>query len=323
MNRESLIIHPFFSRIAMSHSRAVLLMIIVTLLWSTAGVVTRHLDSAAGFELSFWRSAFNTLSLAVALTLIRGPKLWRNLIRSPKAIWISGACWSIMFTAFMVALTLTTVANVLIVMALGPLITALFARLFLHHRLPVITWLAIAAAGLGMVQMFVHEGKASFSLVGSLISLAIPLAASANFTLLQHVGLGQKGRLNEAKGEPVLDMLQAVLIGAILSAFVTLPLSLPFKATGHDLGLLGLLGVFQLALPCLLLVRLTRELSAPEISLLGLLEVIFGVTWAWIWAGEHLSTDTLNGGALVLGALLANETARIIRQRRARLHPSI
>ena len=58
------------------------------------------------------------------------------------------------------ALTLTTVANVLIVMAISPLITALFAHIFLHHRLQTVTWLAIAVAGLGRVWMFLHEGDA-------------------------------------------------------------------------------------------------------------------------------------------------------------------
>ncbi len=102
-------------------------------------------------------------------------------------------------------------------------------------------------------------------------------------------------------------MLPAVLIGALLSSAFTLPLAYPFRASAHDIGLLAMLGVVQLAIPCLLLVRLSRVLSAPEIALLGLLEVVFGVAWAWLGAGEQPGTSTLTGGALVLGALIANE----------------
>lgn len=302
----------------MSRPQAISLMILITLLWSMAGVITRHLDSSPSFEVTFWRSTFNALALAVVLTLIRGLGLWRKLLHAPKVIWISGVCWSIMFTAFMVAMTLTTVANVLIVMALGPLITALFARLFLQHRLPVATWLAIAVACLGIVWMFLYDDDSTFSVIGSLVSLGVPLSAAINFTILQHVGLRKENKVAVPDDEPIQDMLPAVLIGAILSALVTLPLSLPFQASAHDLGLLALLGIFQLAIPCLLVIRLTRELSAPEISLMGQLEVIFGVTWAWLWAGEHLSVNTLSGGSLVLGALIANELIRIIRQHRAR-----
>lgn len=302
----------------MSRAQAISLMIFVTLLWSTAGVVTRHLNSAPCFEVTFWRSTFNTLALAVALSVIRGPGLWRKLLYSPKIIWVSGICWSIMFTTFMVAITLTTVANVLIVMSLSPLITALFARIFLQHQLPLATWLAIAVAGMGIVWMFLFGEDATFSLIGSLVAFGVPLSAAVNFTILQHVGLNRKNRETDEGNKPVQDMLPAVLIGAILSALTTLPLALPFQASVHDLGLLSLLGTFQLALPCLLVVRLSRELPAPEISLLAQLEVIFGVTWAWLWAGEHLSANTLTGGSLVLGALAANELIRIVRQRRAR-----
>lgn len=298
----------------MSHLRAVFLMVLVTLLWSMAGVVTRHLDSAPSFEVTFWRSGFNALALAVALTLLRGPGLWRSLLRSPGVIWISGVCWGLMFTAFMVAITLATVANVLITLAVGPLITALFARIFLKHRLPPTTWLAIGVASLGIAWMFRQEGDVSFSLIGTLVALAVPLASAANFTILQHVGMGWK-KSAEPAGNPIQDMLPTVLIGAILSALATLPLSWPFQASAHDLCLLSFLGIFQLAIPCLLVVRLTRELPAPEISLLALLEVIFGVTWAWLWAGEQPSANTLIGGTLVLVALVANEFSRMYRER--------
>lgn len=286
----------------MSHLRAVSWMVLVTLLWSTAGVVSRHLEAAQSFEVTFWRSAFNALALAVALTVLRGPALWRGLLRSPRAVWVSGVCWSVMFTAFMVALTMTRVANVLVTMAIGPLVTALFARLFLHHRLPARTWAAIAVAGAGIAWMFGHEVQAADarSLLGMAVALAVPLAAAVNFTVLQHISHG------EAAGESQ-DMLPAVLIGALLSALCTLPLSWPLQASAHDLVLLAGLGVFQLALPCLMVVGLSRVLPAPEIALLGLLEVVFGVLWAWVGAGEAPGSTALTGGMLVLGALLANE----------------
>ena len=280
----------------MSHTRAVSLMVLVTLLWSTAGVVSRHLEAAQSFEVTFWRSGFNALGLAIALTVLRGPALWRGLLRSPRAVWVSGVCWSVMFTAFMVALTMTRVANVLVTMAIGPLVTALFARLFLHHRLPVRTWVAIAVAGAGIAWMFGHEVQAADarSLLGMAVALAVPLAAAINFTVLQHISHG------EVAGESQ-DMLPAVLIGALLSALFTLPLAWPLQASLHDLVLLAGLGVFQLALPCLLVVGLTRVLPAPEIALLGLLEVVFGVLWAWVGAGEAPGPTALTGGALVLG----------------------
>lgn len=294
----------------MTHRRAVALMILVTLLWSIAGVVTRQLDAARSFEVTFWRSLFCALALTAALTVMRGAELWRGMARGGWPLWASGACWAVMFTAYMVAMTLTSVANVLLALATCPLITALFARLFLHHRLPTRTWLAIVAAGAGIGWMFGGESMSGASLVGTLIALVPPLGSAINWTVLQFVAQGKSGVRRQEHG----DMLPAVLIGAVLSALVTLPLALPLQASAHDISLLALLGVVQLAIPCLLVVRLTRELPAPEIALLGLLEVLLGVTWAWLGAGEQPSATTLSGGALVIGALIANELLALRRR---------
>ena len=286
----------------MSHARAVALMVLVTLLWSIAGVVTRHLDATRSFELTFWRSGFNALALVVALGALRGAAAWRGILGGNRMIWISGLCWGVMYTAFMIALTLTSVANVLVTMAVGPLLTALFARLLLGHRLPPRTWVAIAAASAGIAWMFGAEAARGASLAGSLVALAVPVASSVNFTLLQQ----RAGAARDDSGR-TQDMLPAVMLGALLSAAAMLPLAWPLQASNHDVGLLALLGVVQLAIPCLLVVRLARELPAPEIALLALLEVIFGVLLAWLGAGEVPAVSTLAGGALVLGALAGNE----------------
>lgn len=288
----------------MTHRQGVWLMVLCALMWSIAGVVSRWLDSARGFEVTFWRSAFNALALVLMLGWLRGPApLWRTIRDGDRAFWVSAVCWAVMYTAFMLALTLTTVANVLITMALGPLFTAIGARVFLGHRLAARTWGAIVVAGLGIAWMYGSEVGlgGGTHLLGVLVALGVPIAAATNWTLMQHLHHGrQEGR------EPG-DMLPAVLMGAMLSALLTLPMALPFSATPHDLGLLGLLGVVQLAIPCLLAMMVSRVLKAPEISLLALLEVVFGVLWAWLGAGEAPSVPVLGGGALVLGALVANE----------------
>lgn len=304
----------------MSHSRAVVLMILVSFLWSIAGVVTRHLDATQSFEVTFWRSLFNAVALTIALVAMRGARLWRDLAEASSALWLSGVCWALMFTAFMIAITLTTVANVLVTMAVAPLITALFARIFLKHRLPARTWSAIAIAGLGIGWMFCREAQTGASLLGTSVALAVPLAAAINWTLLQHIS--QREAVTTDTAADSQNMLPAVLIGAILSALVTLPFAWPLLASTHDLGLLALLGIVQLAVPCLLVVRLSRELPAPEIALLSLLEVVFGVLWAWLGAGEQPSGSTIAGGLLVLGALITNEALAGQDLRKPRPHQS-
>jgi len=293
-----------------THRRALGLMVLAALLWSIAGVVTRQLEAARSFEVTFWRSAFNAFALVLLLSWLRGPApLWRSLRGGGRALWVSGLCWCVMYTAFMVALTLTTVANVLVTMSIAPLLTALLARAALGHRLAQRTWGAVLMAGAGIAWMYGSEvsGGGAQHVLGTAVALAVPVAAAINWTLLQHL----KGRTGAGA-----DMLPAVLLGALLSALLTLPLALPFAASPRDLSLLALLGVVQLAIPCLMAVAAARVLSAPEISLLGLLEVVFGVAWAWLGAGEAPSHAVLGGGLLVMAALVVNE-ALALRTRAA------
>ncbi|MCW7540949.1 DMT family transporter [Aquabacterium sp. A7-Y] len=283
-------------------------MVGVTLLWSIAGVVTRQLEAARAFEITFWRSFFNAAFLVGALALLRGRGLWHGLVAGGWPLWVSGLMWAVMYTCFMLALTLTTVANVLVTMALAPLLTALIARFALGQVLPPRTWGAIALAGAGIGWMYGQQlsGGDARHLLGTLVALAVPVASAVNWSVIQRsAGRGQ------AAGP---DLLPAVLIGATLSALVTLPLAWPLQASAHDLSLLGVLGVFQLAIPCLAAVQLARVLPAAEVALLALLEVVFGVAWAWLGAGEAPSTAVLGGGALVLLALVGNEVLGLRRR---------
>ena len=280
----------------LSHGQAVALMVANAGMWSIAGVVTRQLHSAQSFEITFWRSLFTVLSLLVLLPLTQGRAVFRDMRQGGSSLWLSGVCWSVMFTAFMLALTMTTVANVLITMAMGPFFTALVARVVLGQRIDVRTAGAIILAGLGIAWMFGAE-VATQGWLGFVVALCVPLAAAVNWTVVQRAAV---------RGLAV-DLAPGVLIGAAISCLVTLPMSMPFQAVATDVAWLALLGVVQLAIPCLLSVACARVLKAPEVSLLALLEVVFGIFLAWWGAGEEPSSSVLSGGLLVLGALLAHQ----------------
>ena len=280
----------------LTHPQAVVLMVAVTLMWSIAGVITRHLEHARSFEVTFWRSFFTVLSLLVILPFFQGRAVFAKVRNGGPALWLSGLCWSVMFTAFMVALTLTSVANVLVTMAVGPFLTALIARAFIGHRIPGRTWAAILVAGAGIAYMYGAQVSGG-QLAGTLVALCVPLAGAVNWTITQRA---------HAHGSDV-DLVPAVLVGAVISSLATLPLAMPFAASGHDIALLALLGLVQLAIPCALSVVCARVLKAPEIALLALLEVIFGILLAWVGADEVPTQTVLAGGALVIGALVMNE----------------
>lgn len=276
-------------------------MIIAPTLWSMAGVLTRHLDAARGFEITFWRSFFSAIFVAVALIVQQGGGRAFRTVRAVGALGIlSGLMWCVMFVCFMIALTKTTVANTLIVMSVSPLLTAFLAWLFLKQKIAQRTWLAIFAAFIGILWMFV-SGMSSVGgqhLLGMLIAGAVPVAAAINLIAIKRAGHG-------------VDLIPAVLLGSVFAALLMIPLAWPLEASLHDIAILAVLGFFQLGLPCMLMVHAAKSLSAPEVSLLALLEVLLGPLWAWLGAGEIPAQETLIGGAVVLAALVFNELAAI------------
>lgn len=280
-------------------------MLCAATLWSIAGVFTRHLEEARSFEVTFWRSVFAALFMMVVLACQHRRGALRKI---HKAGWVgifSGFCWGMMFIGFMLSLTLTTTANTLVICSLTPLVTAIFAWVFLRQRTPKRTWVAIAIAFSGVIVMFAGS-LMDFSqshLLGICVAMMQPIFASANFIIFQKSGRE-------------LDLIPSVLLGAIFSALIMLPLAMPLKSSLHDIGIMAILGVFQLGLACVLLIIASRFLSAPEVALLAMMEVVLGPLWAWLGAGEVPATTSLLGGACVLAALALNEIAFLRQLRR-------
>jgi drug/metabolite transporter (DMT)-like permease len=284
---------------------ALALMVVAPVLWSLAGVLTRQIQSAGAFEMAFWRSSFAAAFVFLALLFLQDRRPWGTLRAAGLPGLVSGAMWAVMFTCFIVALTLTTVANVLVVSSLGPLCTALLAWFMLREPIPARSWLAIVAASVGMGAMFGAGFTADdpSHIAGLALALTIPIAGAINIVVLR-------------RSAAHLDLMPAVLLGALISAVVTLPFALPFAASARDLLVLGALGVFQLGVPCLMLVLVSRTLTAPEIALLALLEVVLGPLWTWLGAGEVPAGSTIAGGAIVLAALAGNEAAALAERKR-------
>jgi drug/metabolite transporter (DMT)-like permease len=202
----------------------------------------------------------------------------------------------------MLALTQTSTANTFVVNALYPVFAAGLAWIVLQERVPVRTWIAMLVAISGLVYM-VAAGLGD-GVLGIFIALGVPIGAAINVVLIKRYG---------AK----VDLIPAVLVGAVISALAVLPFSLPFHATAYDISGLALLGVVQLGLPCALMVVIARHLPPAEVALLSLLEAILAPLWTWIGVNEVPSAATLVGGGIALAAIVANETIAFFESKRA------
>ena len=296
---------------ALSHGQAVALMVLTTALWSLGGPLTRLLSHAHGLEVTFWRSVFATLTVGTWFLYdrrrhsgLKSPAVW---LPTGQSQWLGGLLWAVMFTCFTVSMSMTRVANVLITQSLTPIFTALLAWRLLHKPVSAKTWTAVVVAALGICTMYIFDvaGLEGRQIAGVFVALGIPIAGALNWILLQRTGAS-------------LDMTPAVWVGGWMSAALALPFIWPLQVSLHDLVILAVLGVVQLGIPCILAVRVTRYLAAAEVSLLALLEVVFGIVLSATLTGERPGMATLVGGTAVLAALIYNEWAEPARAAQAK-----
>ena len=75
------------------------------------------------------------------------------------------------------------------------------------------------------------------------------------------------------------------------------------------------MGCVQLALGLFLFVRGAPHLTAAEVGLLTLAEVVLAPVWVWLAFGETPAPSTLAGGGIVIAALAAHSALGIRRSK--------
>ena len=276
-------------------------MVAAGLCWSTGGILVRSVTVTDAWEVVFWRALFMAAFIGVFLTV----RHRHRAIAQVTAVGLTGVLAGVLLASasflFILSVMRTTVANALVLMSTAPFVAALFGRLFLGEQVPRRTYLAMVAGLAGIALMFA-DALGSGALSGNLLACGVPVVYAANIILLRQIGA-------------TADMVPTVLLAGLIALAVALPMGWPLTASWRDVGVLAVMGVFQLGLGCLLLMLAVPHLSAAEIGLLSLLETTLGPAWVWLGIGERPSDAALLGAVIVITSLLANEIAGMQRIR--------
>ena len=257
--------------------------------FSTAGIIVRRIDLPA-WDVSFWRSV---LLVATILPLVVWQRraVWIDVRNAGLALFASAVALAGSMVAFIIALGLAPVANVLIVFGATPFITALLARLFLGEPLHRHTLAATAVAVVGLAISVASSLKAGAA-VGMAIAFIVVLCMSANYVIVRH--------------RRDVGMAPSLLLAGVISGVVAIPFAHPGIVEGRQMVWLLALGPGQLAGGLLLYLASLKRIPAGRAALLGLLELVLGPIWVWAIDGEKPADLTLLGGAIVIGSAAAN-----------------
>lgn len=255
--------------------------------WSTAGVLQRQLSLDAATQVG-GRAVFAALALLAYVAIVeRG-----NVVGAWRSIGVAGVglavCLAAASCAFILALNETSVARVLFIQAIAPVLAALLARVLLGEPIGPRTAVALALAVAGVAIMLGAPGGGDVT--GDLLALVMALSFALALVITRH--------------RREVSMAPATCLSQVLLMVAFLPFSSLGDAGGGDLVVLAALGAGQIGLGLIFLTIGARLIPAAQVGLITLLEVVLGPLWVWLALDERPGTLTLVGGAVVVAAIV-------------------
>jgi drug/metabolite transporter (DMT)-like permease len=255
--------------------------------WSSAGVLQRQLSLDTATQLA-GRALFAAAALLLYVAIVeRG-----RLVSAFRSIGLAGiavaVCIAVASGCFIAALNHTSVARVLFIQAMAPVLAALLAWIFLGEPISRRTALALAMALGGVALMLGAPGDGN--LTGDALALMLAFAFAVALVITRH--------------RRDVSMAPATCLSQVLLLVVFAPFASVGDVGGDDVVWVALLGAGQIGLGLALLTVGARLIPATQVALITLLEVVLGPLWVWIALSEQPSTGTLVGGGIVIAAIV-------------------
>ena len=262
-------------------------MALAAVAWSTAGVLQRQLTLDTSTQV-FGRAAFAGAALLGYVAIAERGQVLRGFKSIGGAGIAVALCVAIASGSFIGAHNHASVARVLFILAVAPVLAALLARATLGEPISRRTALAMVLALSGVAVMLGAPGEAS--LTGDGLAFVAALAFSVMIVITRW--------RREVSMAPATCLSQAILVAAFL------PFASPAEISGDDLAWLAALGIGQIGLGFALLTVGARLIPAAQVGLITLLEVVLGPVWVWVALDERPGTLTLVGGTIVIAAIV-------------------
>ncbi len=208
-----------------------------------------------------------------------------------------GVLYGVSSILFTTAVFTTSTANLVFILAFNPLIAALFAWWLIGERPSLITWIAISLTMLG-VGVIVSDGVETGLAFGNVLALLTAIALG-----LSIVKTRQSGK----------DMSLAGTLGGLIAGLFALPMAILTAEWPNAPQWVVLNALIMAPVGAFALSLAPRYIPAPQVAMFFLLETILAPIWVWLIFAETPSTQSLIGGAIVLGAITVHSAVQLRR----------
>ena len=256
---------------------------------SWGGLLIRNFEGADVWQILFWRALFFSLTLIIFLFFNYRKDTFLIIKKSGFAALLAGLLMSTSFVAYIVAMTETSVANVVFIISTQTMFLALFGYLFLKEKISFKTFISIILAMIGIIIM-VGNSFSKGSLLGDLIALLIPINFAALILIIRKY--------------PNIDLVPALLYSGLLGCLYGFLASKTIIISTHDLYVAFLLGTVQHSFGFIAVTIGARTTPAVVVGILMLTETLFAPIRVWLFLNEIPPISVFTGGALIITAVI-------------------
>ena len=244
-----------------------------------------RLSNIDTWSLLFYRGAIPFVVVLIGLILFYKKNFFNALFK----IGLAGIFYVISFSicniTFIISIQNTNVANTLIMVAMAPMLSAILAAIFLKEPTNKETWVAIFVTFFSVTFIF-YDSIQIGNIVGDLFGFVTALGLAINANLARFA----KDR----------DLVPSAVIGKLVVAIFAFFFVENFDLVATDKIIVPLMCIMCVAIPFVLVTIAPRYISAPEVNLFFLLEVILGPIWVWLIIKEQPSVQTIIGGIVII-----------------------
>lgn len=197
--------------------------------------------------------------------------------------------------AFITAVTRTSVANVVVIVAATPIVAAFIAKVFLGESTSRRVWTAIAVTFSGVL-LIVAQSVGDPTLDGDLLAIAAITMFAVNMNIWRQ--FPDMSRVTGLGSAAVFVMITSVIAGVTYAIdgralFAVVGMGLIFNPLGR---------LFHTHAP--------RFAPTSEVAMFTPIETVAASLWAWIGFSEVPESWTVVGGGVVIAGMLYGTTGR-------------
>ena len=261
------------------------LLAFIAVMFITPDSLFIRLSSIDTWSLVFYRGIIPFFTVLIGMLIIYKLNFFKMLLTSGYHGIIYIITFSITNITFVVSIQNTNVANTLVMIAMAPMLSAIFGAIFLKEIPDRKTWIAIGITFMAAIYIF-YDSLQLGSIYGDILGFvtAVGLAVGAV-------------TIRSAKKK---NLVPAAVVGKLLVALFAIFFIESYVLADRDLIIVPLMCVMCVAIPFVLVTIAPRFIPAEEVNLFFLLETIIGPLWVWMIIKEQPTLETIQGGSVII-----------------------